>query len=98
MNPLLNKRQKEGLARLFVGFALNIPLYLLVHPLAGWSSVEREIHLSLIAGSLAIATLVFVTPVFWRGAPWQAPIAFVLIFFLPGFVLFSIVSTILNYW
>ena len=71
MNPLLGKRQKEGLARLLLGFALNIPLYLLVHPLAGWSSIEREIHLSLIAGSLAIATLVFVTPVFLMMQPTQ---------------------------
>src|SRR5438445_183587 len=98
MNPLLDQRQKECLARLFVGFALNIPLYFLVHRLAMWSSIEREVRLSLIGGALAIATLVFVTPVFWRGAPWQAPIAFVLLFFLPGLVLLSVVSTVLKYW
>jgi hypothetical protein len=87
---LMDAPQKEGLARMFVGFALNIPLYFLVPRLAVWSTIEREFQLSLLGGSLAIATLVFVTPVFWRGAPWQAPIAFALIFFLPGFVLVAL--------
>jgi hypothetical protein len=94
----LDKRQKEGFARLFVGVALNVPLYFLVRQLALWSSIEREFRLNFIAGSLAVATVVFVTPVFWRGAPWQAPLAFVLIFFLPGFAMFSVVATILQYW
>ncbi len=98
MNPLLDNRQKEGLARLFVGFALNIGLWFVHFGLGKQWGNERDILPSLIAGSLAIATLVFVTPVFWRGAPWQAPIAFVLIFFLPGIVLFSVVLTILEHW
>lgn len=94
----MGRRQKESLTRLFVGFALNIPLYFVFHDLALWSSIEREFRLNLIGGSLAVATLVFVTPVFWRGAPWQATLAFVLGFFLPGLVLVSVVSTILEYW
>src|SRR5260221_4974652 len=98
MNTHLDKRQKEGLARLCLGFALNIGLWFLGFGLGkGWGN-ERDIGPSLAAGSLAIATLVFVSPVFWRGAPWQAPIAFVLIFFLPGFVLVSVLAILLKYW
>jgi len=98
VNVSVNARQKEGLARLLVGFALNIPLYFLLHQLALWSSTEREVSLCVIGGTLAVATVVFVIPVFWRGAAWQAPLAFVLIFFLPGRVLFSITSVVLKHW
>jgi hypothetical protein len=94
----MHKGQKEGFARLFVGFVLNIPLYFVFHRLVLWSTIENEIRMNLIGGCLAVATVVFVAPVFWRAAPWQAPIAFVLIFFLPGFVLSSVVATIVKYW
>ena len=98
----MDKRQKECLARLFLGFALNIPLYFVVRQLAHSSSIEREVSLNLTGGSLAVATVVFVTPVFWRGVPrqvpWQVPLAFVLIFYLPGIALVSVVATVLKYW
>jgi hypothetical protein len=94
----MDRRQKQVLARLFVGAALNVPLYFVVRQLALWSTIEREFRLNLIAGCLGIATLVFVTPVFWRGAPWQAALAFVLVFYLPGIALVSVVATILKYW
>ncbi len=44
-----------------------------------WGSVERELHLVFIAGILAVTTVVFVLPVFWKGASWQVPLAFVLL-------------------
>jgi len=65
--------------------------------LAKWGTIEREFRLDLLGGSLAIATLVFVIPVFWRGAPWQASIAFVLTFYLPGLVLFMVAMRIAHY-
>ncbi len=98
----MDKRQKECLARLFLGFALNIPLYFVVRQLALWSTIEREVYLNLIAGCFAVAAVVFVLPVFWRAlprhVPWQVPLAFVLIFYLPGFTLVSVIATILHYW
>ena len=94
----MEKRPKEGTTRLCVGLALNIGLWVVNPGLNKSGSIGSEGRLSLIAGSLAIATLVFVIPVFWRGAPWQAPIAFVLIFFLPGLALLTIVGTLLRYW
>ncbi len=95
----MNRRQREGLVRLFVGFALNIGLWFVYREIGGKGGViQRDVGFSLIGGSLAGATLVFVTPVFWRGLAWQAPIAFVLIFFLPGLVLFSVVGNIMQYW
>ena len=98
----MDRRQKEALARLFVGAALNVPLYFVVRQLARWSSIEQEVRLNLIAGCLGVATVVFVAPVFWRAVPrqvpWQVPLAFVLIFYLPGIALVSVVATILKYW
>lgn len=93
-----HKRRRESNARLIAGFALNIPLYFVAVELTKWSGTEREFRLNLIGGCLAAAAIVFVIPVFWRGVPWQAPIAFVLISFLPGFIAFSLVSTVVKYW
>jgi hypothetical protein len=92
-----DRRQKEGLARLVVGLALNVGLWFVFPELAKWSTVQKEIRDHLIGGSLAAAVWVFVVPVFWRGIPWQAPIAFVLIFFLPGFAFVSVLMTIFKY-
>ena len=93
-----DKRPREANGRLLAGFALNILLYFVATELTKWSGTEREFRLNLIGGCLAAATLVFVTPVFWRGVAWQVPLAFVLISFLPGFVLFSIATTLVKYW
>ena len=94
----MDNRQTEVLARLSAGITLNVPLYFLARQLALWSSAERELRLDLIAGSIAAATVVVVAPVVWRGAAWQAPIALVLIVFLPGLVLFSVIASILQNW
>ncbi len=98
----MDKRQKECLARLCLGFALNIPLYFVVRQLGRSSTIEREVSLILTGGTLAAAAAVFVLPVFWRAlprhVPWQVPLAFVLIFYLPGFTLVSVVATRLHYW
>lgn len=95
----MEKHHKEVWARLCVGIVLNLVLlYMITHGLATWSSEKREIWLSFISSSLAIATWVLVIPVFWQGAPWQAPLAFVLVFFLPGLAILSAFSTIIRYW
>ena len=95
----MDRRQKKVWARLFVGLALNIGLWLIYREIGGkGGAVETDVSLSLIGGSLAGATVVFVTPVFWRGESWQVPIAFVLVFFLPGLVIFAVVSNVMQYW
>ena len=95
----VEKRKKEVWARLVVGLVLNIALFYLSLPHIGKeSSIERDVRESFIDGSLAIATWVFVLPVFWRGAAWQAPIAFVLIFFLPGLAILQAAFTIIKCW
>jgi hypothetical protein len=93
------KRPKECLARLIVGVVLNIGLWLVCRGICGRGGIlERDIPLSLIGGALAGATWVFVVPVFWRGAPWQVPVAFAVVFFLPCLVLVSVVANALQYW
>ena len=89
-------KQKEGLIRLIVGLVLNVPLYFVVHQLALWSSSEREFRLNLIGICLAAPILVFVLPIFWRGAPWHAPLALLLLV-LPGFMLVSVFLFIHKY-
>jgi hypothetical protein len=75
------------LYRLFAGIACNILLWLLPGGFGMSNEAFRPIFL---AASVAVAGFVFVLPVFWRGAPWQVPIAFVLLWF-PGMVLFEVV-------
>lgn len=94
----LHHHRRECVARLIVGFLLNVALWFVYQELVRWSTSERELRMLLLGGCLAAVTLVLVAPVFWQGAPWQAPIAFLLIFFLPGFVAFSIITTVLKYW
>lgn len=94
----MTKLPKECSDRLAVGFVLNIGLWFALPEMSKWSSLEREIRANLIGVSLAAMTLVFVIPVFWRGLPWQAPLAFVLIFFLPGLTMFSVITSIVSNW
>jgi hypothetical protein len=89
-----DRRTKEGLARLIVGGALNLPLYFVLCRLAVWSSDAREIRLLFTGGSLGAIALWILIPVFWRGIPGQAPIA--LTFgVLPGYILFAYLSYVL---
>ncbi len=95
----MQKQQKEIWIRLALGLLLNLVLFHFVpHELVGWSSKQREIWVTFISGSLAVAIWGCVIPVFWRGKPWQAPLAFVLIFFLPGMAILSIFATIISNW
>jgi len=99
MKPgMLDRRQREGWIRLGFGFLLNIPLYFVCLDLTKFSAFEKEIRDNFIGACLAAVIWVTVIPVFWRGTPWQAPIAFLLIFFQPGFVLYSIISMAITYW
>ena len=85
------KSEIEGWIRLVIGIVLNGCLWPLAAALAKWSSYEREARVTLLAGGVATAALVTVVPLFWRGKPWQVPIAFVLLW-LPFFVLYGVFS------
>jgi hypothetical protein len=92
-------RKNDVWGRLAVGLLLNIALFCLTVPHIGKSSgIENDVRESLIGGILALATWVFVIPVFWRGVSWQVPLAFVLIFFLPGLALFHVGYTLIHNW
>ena len=91
----MTKSETESLVRLGLGLALNICLWPLVHGLARWSSYDREARIALISGSLAVAALVAVVPLFWRGKPWQAPFAFLLLW-LPAAALYAVVCTAIH--
>jgi hypothetical protein len=58
-------------ARLILGAVLDVVLWLVASRLALWSSMEREVRLIIAVGSLSAATLVFLTPVLWKGTPKQ---------------------------
>lgn len=92
----MNVRPKEGTVRLIVGFTLNAVLWFVFRKLALFSNVEGEFLTALIGGCLAGSVLVFVLPIFWRGRPWQAPIAFVLLW-LPVIVLWQVFQVVLQY-
>jgi len=77
--------------RLVAGVVLNGWLWPLAVGLSRWSSYDREARITLLAGGVAAAALVTVIPLFWRGKPWQAPIAFVLLW-LPVLVLLGVFS------
>jgi hypothetical protein len=91
----MTKFDREGFVRLGVGLALNLCLWPLVSGLAKWSSYDRETRLAFVSGSLAAAAVVSVIPLFWRGKPWQAPLAFVLLW-LPGLTLYAVICTVLH--
>jgi hypothetical protein len=56
-------------------------------------SYDVDARLALANAAVAVTALVIVVPLFWRGQPWQAPIAFLLLW-LPAFVLFVVVSLV----
>jgi hypothetical protein len=74
-----------------IGVVLNGCLWALATAFSMWSSYDREARVALLAAGFAAAALVTVVPLFWRGKPWQAPIAFVLLW-LPFFVLWGAFS------
>ena len=80
------KSEREGWGRLVTGVVLNGCLWPLAGAISMWSSYDRKARVTLLAAGVAATALVTVVPLFWRGKPWQAPIAFVLLW-LPFFVL-----------
>ena len=92
----MTRSKGEAWVRLGLGIALNACLWPVVRGLSVWSNYEREFRLTFLAGVLAAVTIVVVIPIFWRGHPWQAPLAFVLLW-LPGFALYASVSFIVSY-
>jgi|GEM_PF-2877766 len=55
------------------------------------SSIDREFRDTMLSAVIGAFTLVCVVPLFWRGQPWQALLAFVLMP-LPGVALFMALS------
>jgi site-specific recombinase len=89
----MTRSKTEQWMRLGVGVALNVVLWPLVQAAGVWSSYEREYRLALVSGGLAAAAIVSVVPLFWRGQPWHAAIAFVLLW-LPVLALFGVAVVI----
>ncbi len=87
---------KEGWLRLSIGFVLNAVLWLLMAAGARWSNYDREAHLAVINISVAAVALVTVIPIFWRGKPWQVPLAFILLW-LPAMLLYSVLGRISDF-
>jgi hypothetical protein len=92
----MTRSKTEGWLRLGTGVVLNAVLWPLTQVLSKWSSYDREAHLAILTAAVAAAALVSVIPLFWRGQPWQSPIAFVLIW-LPAFALYGVVSLVITY-
>lgn len=92
----MTRSKTEGWLRLGTGVVLNAVLWPLTQALSRWSGYDREAHLALVAASVAAAALIAVLPLFWRGQPWQAPIAFVLVW-LPVFALYAVVSLLITH-
>lgn len=84
-------------ARLGTGFVLNLPLWPMIQAVAKWSGYDRETELIFAIASLGVAAMVVTIPVFWRGLPWQAPIAFVLLW-LPGWAIYLTVGFVIDHW
>ena len=64
--------------RLVVGGALNIALFFIGQRLTLWSSIRRELYLSLLNGSVGAVALVILFPVLLRGDSVQKVLAIVL--------------------
>jgi hypothetical protein len=88
-------RTTEGWFRLGTGVVLNVVLLLCSGPAASWGGYDREAHYSLIMLAVAVPAFVMIVPLFWRGQPWQAAVAFPLLC-LPVIVLWAVADTILN--
>ena len=91
----MTRTKTEEWFRLGLGTTLNLVLWPLVQSLGRWSSYERESRLMLLASSLGVVALVAIIPLFWRGQPWQAPIAFLLML-LPLIALYLAVTHIIT--
>jgi hypothetical protein len=87
----MKQQPRLSFYRLIAGLVCNI--LILLPGEIGKSSTPPGAYVLVV--SLATAGLVFVLPVFWRGAPWQAPIAFVLLW-LPGLALYMAISVCLG--
>ena len=92
----MTKSKREGWIRLAVGVVLNACLWPVWLGLSRWSSYDREYRLTLISGAIAAAAFVSIVPLFWRGQPWQVPLAFVLLW-LPVLALYGVVSFTINH-
>lgn len=93
---MVEKKHIECTTRLGVGFLLNGVLWFVFRRASMWGGIEREFHVNLLSGCLAIVALVFVLPVFWKGASWQVPMALLLIA-LPSVVVFSVIHLLQKY-
>jgi hypothetical protein len=82
--------------RLYAGGFLLIPLLLAAHPLSRWSSIEREVHWSLISGAVAALPVIILFPVLIYGNSWERILAVVLLLF-PVLVLADTVFTAISY-
>ena len=92
----MGEKQAQAALRLIVGLGLTIPLCFILSRLLLWSSIEREFRLNLLGSLLTAPLFVTVMPVFWKGVPWQAPIAFLLL--VPGILmLVSVIGFFLKY-
>jgi hypothetical protein len=91
MDTLMNNSRTEQWVRLGLGAVLNVVLWQVAHIGKVSSNLDREFRDTMLSATIGALTLVCVVPLFWRGQPWQAPLAFVLMP-LPGFALFMAVS------
>ena len=87
----MKKQKQRSFARLIVGFLLNVVLWFVFRQMSMSGSIERDFHINLLGGCLAGTAIVIILPIFWRGVPWQGPLAFVLLW-LPGLVLYGTLS------
>jgi len=58
--------RENCLGRLVFGSVLNAGLLVMMPRVAGWSSVEREFRLVLLAAALGSTAIICVLPVLWR--------------------------------
>lgn len=89
-------RTTEVRTRFGISIGLNVALWLLTAKLARWGSYDQEMHFWLVSIAVAAAVLVTVIPLFWRGKPWQAPIAFILLW-IPTVTLYGAVCRICDF-
>jgi hypothetical protein len=89
-------RSTESWARLALAAGLNVCLWPSTSGLSLWGGYDREFHLTLIGILFAVPALASALPVFWRGAPSNAPIAFVLSV-QPAFYILGALSLIIRH-
>jgi hypothetical protein len=80
-------RTTEGWLRLCIAVVLNFALWLLLQRGSSpWDTYKSDAFFLIFKLAVAAVALVATIPLFWRGKPWQAPIAFVLLW-LPALFL-----------